>query len=234
MSRFFAALGASVIAVPLLLPPAASAQDAPPLETLDQRFSYLVGLQLGQRLMEQGIGQDLDVDAFAQALRDTFAGEQPRLTTEQMQATVQEMQAARQSKQEAIGAEAKATGEAFLLQNQKEEGVEITDSGLQYKVVEAGDGPKPAASDTVKVNYEGRLLNGQVFDSSFARGEPATFGVDQVIQGWQEALQLMSVGATYEVWIPSELAYGEQGAGNDIGPNETLNFTIELLEIVEK
>lgn len=232
MSRFLATLGASVIAVPLLLPVAASAQDAAPLETLDQRFSYLVGLQLGQRLMEQGIGQDLDIDAFAQALRDTFTGQEPRLSMEQMQETVQEMQAARQIEQESVGAEAKAAGEAFLLENQEKEGVKTTDSGLQYKVTEAGDGPKPTASDTVKVNYEGRLLNGQVFDSSFARGEPATFGVGQVIPGWQEALQLMPVGATYEVWIPSDLAYGAQGAGADIGPNETLNFTIELLEIV--
>lgn len=230
MSRLFA----SLIAAPLLLPTAAAAQDVAPLESVEQRFSYMVGLQLGQRMMEQGVGQNLDVEAFAQALRDTFAGAQPRLTMEQMQATVQEMQALQQSQQDAAGAAAKAAGEAFLLDNAGKEGVQTTASGLQYKVVKAGEGSKPGAGDTVKVHYEGRLLDGTVFDSSFARGEPATFGVGQVIPGWQEAIQLMSPGSTFEVWIPSDLAYGAQGAGSGIGPNETLNFTIELLEVISR
>ena len=234
MSRLLATIGASLIAAPLLMPAAAPAQDAPPLETLEQRFSYMVGLQLGARMMEQGIGQNLDVDAFAQALRDTFAGQEPRLTMEEMQATVQEMQAAQQSQQDAAGAEAMAAGEAFLLENAEKEGVQTTASGLQYKVIEAGEGGKPSASDSVRVHYEGRLLDGTVFDSSFQRGEPAVFGVGQVIPGWQEALQLMSAGAKYEVWIPSDLAYGPQGAGGNIGPNETLNFTIELIEIIKR
>jgi FKBP-type peptidyl-prolyl cis-trans isomerase FklB len=234
MSRLLATLGASLIAAPLLLPVAAPAQDVQPLETLEQRFSYMVGLQLGQRMMEQGLGQNLDVDAFAQALRDTFAGHQPRLSMEEMQATVQEMQAAQQGQQDAAGAEAMATGEAFLLENAEKEGVQTTTSGLQYKVIEAGEGDKATAADSVRVHYEGRLLDGKVFDSSFQRGEPAVFGVGQVIPGWQEALQLMSAGAKYEVWIPSGLAYGPQGAGADIGPNETLNFTIELIEIIER
>lgn len=230
MSRLFA----SLIAAPLLLPAAAAAQDVAPLESVEQRFSYMVGLQLGQRMMEQGVGQNLDVEAFAQALRDTFAGAQPRLTMEQMQATVQEMQALQQSQQDAAGAAAKAAGEAFLLDNAGKEGVQTTASGLQYKVVKAGEGSKPGAGDTVKVHYEGRLLDGTVFDSSFARGEPATFGVGQVIPGWQEAIQLMSPGSTFEVWIPSDLAYGAQRAGSGIGPNETLNFTIELLEVISR
>ena len=234
MSRLLATIGASLIAAPLLMPALAPAQDAPPLETLEQRFSYMVGLQLGARMMEQGIGQNLDVDAFAQALRDTFAGQEPRLTMEEMQATVQEMQAAQQSQQDAAGAEAMAAGEAFLLENAEKEGVQTTASGLQYKVIEAGEGGKPSASDSVRVHYEGRLLDGTVFDSSFQRGEPAVFGVGQVIPGWQEALQLMSAGAKYEVWIPSDLAYGPQGAGGNIGPNETLNFTIELIEIIKR
>ena len=234
MSRLLATIGASLIAAPLLMPALAPAQDAPPLETLEQRFSYMVGLQLGARMMEQGIGQNLDVDAFAQALRDTFAGQEPRLTMEEMQATVQEMQAAQQSQQDAAGAEAMAAGEAFLLENAEKEGVQTTASGLQYKVIEAGEGGKPSASDSVRVHYEGRLLDGTVFDSSFQRGEPAVFGVGQVIPGWQEALQLMSAGAKYEVWIPSDLAYGPQGAGGNIGPNETLNFTIELIEVTKR
>jgi len=234
MSRLLATISASIVAAPLLLPLAAAAQDVPPLETLEQRFSYMVGLQLGQRMAEQGMGKDLDVDAFAQALRDVFAGQKPRLTAQEMQATMQEMQTARQSAGEAKAAEAKAAGAAFLAENGKKEGVQTTASGVQYIVVEEGTGAKPAAGDTVKVHYEGRLLNGTVFDSSLARGEPATFGVGQVIPGWQEVLQLMPVGSKYEVWIPSDLAYGPRGAGSDIGPHETLNFTIELLEIVSK
>lgn len=230
MSRLLAAL----VAAPLLLPVAASAQDAPPLETVDQRFSYMVGLQLGQRMMEQGLGKTLDVDAFAQALRDTFAGEKPRLSMEEMQATVKEVQALRDQEQQEKTGKAQAEGKAFMAENMKKDGVQTTASGLQYTVVTAGTGEKPLAADTVQVHYEGRLLNGTVFDSSYARGEPATFGVGQVIPGWQEALQLMPAGSKWEVWIPSELAYGEQGAGGDIGPNETLNFTIELIEIVKK
>lgn len=230
MSRLLAA----IVAAPLLLPIAASAQDAPPLETVDQRFSYMVGLQLGQRMMEQGIGKTLDVDAFAQALRDTFAGEKPRLSMEEMQATVKEVQALRDQEQQEKTGKAQAEGKAFMAENMKKDGVQTTESGLQYSVVTAGTGEKPQAADTVQVHYEGRLLNGTVFDSSYARGEPATFGVGQVIPGWQEALQLMPAGSKWEVWIPSELAYGEQGAGSDIGPNETLNFTIELIEIVKK
>jgi len=230
MSRLLAAL----VAAPLLLPVAASAQDAPPLETVDQRFSYMVGLQLGQRMMEQGLGKTLDVDAFAQALRDTFAGEKPRLSREEMQATVKEVQALRDQEQQEKTGKAQAEGKAFMAENMKKDGVQTTASGLQYTVVTAGTGEKPLAADTVQVHYEGRLLNGTVFDSSYARGEPATFGVGPVIPGWQEALQLMPAGSKWEVWIPSELAYGEQGAGGDIGPNETLNFTIELIEIVKK
>ncbi len=225
---------AAIIAAPLLLPITAAAQDALPLETVDQRFSYMVGLQLGQRMMEQGISKTLDVDAFAQALRDTFDGVQPGLSMEEMQATVKEVQALRAAEEGQKGADTLSAGAAFLAENGQKEGITTTDSGLQYQATEAGDGPMPKASDTVKVHYEGRLLDGKVFDSSYSRGEPETFGVGQVIPGWQEALQLMPVGSKWEVWIPSDLAYGPQGAGGDIGPNETLNFTIELLEIVSK
>jgi FKBP-type peptidyl-prolyl cis-trans isomerase len=228
MSRLLAGL----LAVPLFLAVPAAAQEVPVLDTLEKRFSYIVGLQLGQRMVQQGMNEDLDVDAFAQAIRDMFAGVEPRLSQEQMAATIEEMRQAQAEAESAAGAQALAAGEAFLEENKTKDGVETTSSGLQYQVVEAGDGDRPTASDMVRVHYEGRLLNGDVFDSSFARGEPATFGVGQVIPGWQEALQLMQPGAKWEVWIPSDLAYGAQGAGDDIGPNETLNFTIELLEIV--
>ena len=164
--------------------------------TADLELAYT--LADGVEYVRAGVAAGLDVDAFAQALRDTFAGQEPRLTMEEMQATVQEMQAAQQSQQDAAGAEAMAAGEAFLLENAEKEGVQTTASGLQYKVIEAGEGGKPSASDSVRVHYEGRLLDGTVFDSSFQRGEPAVFGVGQVIPGWQEALQLMSAGAKYE------------------------------------
>jgi len=228
MKRLFAGL----VAVPVLLSASALAQDVGPLETQKQRFSYMVGMQLAQGMMQQGLHHDLDVDALAQALRDRFEGREPRLTAEQMQETVAAMQAEQQAAEAAKGDETLAAGKAFLAENKDKADVNTTDSGLQYTVTAEGGGPKPAASDKVKVHYEGRLLDGTVFDSSYERGEPATFGVTQVIPGWQQALVMMPVGSKWEVWIPSELAYGPQGAGGAIGPNEVLNFTIELIEIV--
>ena len=230
MTRLFAGL----LAAPLLLSVPAYAQDVAPLETMEQRFSYIVGLQLGQRMVEQGMGEQLDVDAFAQAIRDVFSRTPPRLSQEEMDEAIKALREAAVASQANVGEEAMKTGVVFLAENKAKPGVVTTDSGIQYEVTEMGEGPKPTASDTVKVHYEGRLLDGTVFDSSYARNDPATFGVGQVIQGWQEALQLMPVGSKWEVWIPSDLAYGPAGAGGAIGPNETLNFTIELLEIVEK
>jgi FKBP-type peptidyl-prolyl cis-trans isomerase FklB len=131
------------------------------------------------------------------------------------------------------GQEAKSTGDKFLAENGKKKGVTTTASGLQYEVLKAGDGPKPAATDKVNVHYHGTLINGKVFDSSVERGQPITFGVQEVIKGWTEALQLMPVGSKWKIFIPSQLAYGEQGAGGDIGPNEALVFEVELLGIVK-
>ena len=134
--------------------------------------------------------------------------------------------------QQAKGKEAKAKGEKFLAENKKKEGVVALPSGLQYKILTAGNGPKPKASDTVKCHYEGRLINGTVFDSSIRRNEPAEFPVSGVIAGWVEALQLMPVGSKWQLYIPSELAYGTHGAGQSIGPNQTLIFDVELLAII--
>ena len=136
-------------------------------------------------------------------------------------------------KEAARGNEAKAAGEKFLAENGKKKGVTTTASGLQYEILKAGDGPKPQATDRVNVHYHGTLLNGKVFDSSVERGQPITFGVQEVIKGWTEALQLMPVGSKWRIFIPSNLAYGEQGAGGDIGPNEALIFDVELLGIVK-
>jgi FKBP-type peptidyl-prolyl cis-trans isomerase len=230
MKRLFAGL----VAIPVLLSTPAIAQDAVSLETLDQKFSYLVGMQLAGGMMQQGLHEKLDVDALAQALRDRFAGVEPRLTQEQMQETIEAMKAADAGAQAGKSNQAKAVGEAFLAENKSKDGVTTTATGVQYVMTVKGDGPMPKPADVVKVHYEGRLLDGTVFDSSYARNDPATFGVSQVIPGWQEALQLMPVGSKFEVWIPSDLAYGAQGAGGAIGPHETLNFTIELLELISK
>jgi len=217
MKRLFAGL----VAIPVLLSTPAIAQDAVSLETLDQKFSYLVGMQLAGGMMQQGLHEKLDIDALAQALRDRFSGAEPRLTQEQMQETIEAMKAADAGVQAGKSNQTKAVGEAFLAENKSKDGVTTTASGVQYVMTVKGDGPMPKPADVVKVHYEGRLLDGTVFDSSYARNDPATFGVGQVIPGWQEALQLMPVGSKFEVWIPSDLAYGAQGAGGAIGPHET-------------
>ena len=174
----------------------------------------------------------LDAEAFFQAFRDRFAGGELQMSKEQIEATIKEIQEEQESAAAAAEQKTLADQAAFLAENKEKDGVQTTASGLQYKIVEAGSGAKPTAGDTVKVHYEGSLLDGTVFDSSIGRGEPATFGVGQVIPGWQEALQLMSVGGKWEVWVPADLAYGATGAGQAIGPHQTLYFKIELLEIV--
>ncbi|KIC45589.1 hypothetical protein RA29_20465 [Tateyamaria sp. ANG-S1] len=199
------------------------AQDTPALESVDSRVSYGLGLQIGENLA-QNDELDFDLDAFVQGIADVEAGADPRLDQETIVAAFEALNAR--------ASEAKLSENTeFLEENGARDGVTTTDSGLQYQVVEEGTGETPAETDTVTVHYEGRLLDETVFDSSIERGEPASFPVNGVIQGWQEALQLMKPGAKWEVWIPSELAYGPQGAGQAIGPNEVLNFTIELISI---
>src|SRR5690606_5329496 len=170
-------------------------------------------------------------------IRSTLAGEEPAMSQEEMmavqQAFAQRLQTKRAAEMQAAAEANKAEGEAFLAANKGKPGVSATDSGLQYQVIEAGDGPKPAATDTVKVHYTGTLLDGTKFDSSVDRGEPAQFALNAVIPGWTEALQLMPVGAKYKLWIPSELGYGDRGTPGPIGPNQTLVFDVELIEIVQ-
>jgi FKBP-type peptidyl-prolyl cis-trans isomerase FklB len=172
----------------------------------------------------------LDTEAIAMAIEDVLRGNDLRVSMEDMQVAATAYQNELNAEKLAAGAENQAAGEKFLEENSDREGVVVLDSGLQYRIVKAGTGESPTETDTVTVHYRGRLLDGTEFDSSYGRGQPTELGVGQVIPGWQEALQLMPVGSKWEVWIPASLAYGSQGAGS-IGPNETLHFDIELIEI---
>lgn len=201
-------------------------------ESDEERLGYSLGVTLGQSIQQDV--DELDVDAFTQAIRDVFEGGELAMSDEEMADALmnfqQEAMAAREAEAQQLAEANRAEAEAFLATNAEQEGVEVTDSGLQYRVLESGEGATPGAEDSVEVHYEGKLIDGNVFDSSYERGEPVTFRVDQVIEGWQEALQMMSVGDTWEIVIPSELAYGEQGQG-PIGPHETLIFQVELLDV---
>jgi len=203
------------------------------LETSEQRLSYGIAYSLGQRLGADGV--PIDSSAFTQGISDALAGTTPKLTPEEMQAEMQTYQeraaAEQQAAQAAIGSTNVAVSAAFLETNAQREGVVVTDSGLQYEVIEAGSGAKPGPTDTVEVHYRGTLVDGTEFDSSYSRGETVTFGVGQVIPGWTEALQMMSEGSKWKLAIPSELAYGAGGAGQSIGPNAALIFDVELVSI---
>jgi len=199
------------------------------LNTEKEKFSYTVGIQMAAGVKRQGL--DLDIDVMKRAIDDVFAGREPQLTMDEMQQVLSSFQQKEMDKLKAQADENKAAGEAFLAKNRKDKNVTETKDGIQYTIVTAGKGQKPKSTDTVVVNYRGTLINGEEFDSSYKRGQPATFPVNGVIRGWQEVLQLMPAGSKWHVVIPSELAYGPQGAGGHIGPNEALIFDIELLEI---
>ena len=198
------------------------------------RLSYALGVSMGYNFRASGI-QELNVDDFADALGAVFYGRATKMTAEEAKTEVQSFFMQLQQKQQEENAKMAdinaAAGEQFLLENGKRAEVHTTPSGLQYEIVKRGDGPRPTAGDSVTVHYTGKLIDGTVFDSSEERGEPATFGVTQVIPGWVEALQLMNVGSRWRLFIPSALAYGPQGAGGLIGPNQTLVFDVELLAI---
>ncbi|HCR98403.1 MULTISPECIES: FKBP-type peptidyl-prolyl cis-trans isomerase [Halomonas] len=201
-------------------------------ETDDQRLAYSLGVTLGES-MKADIG-DLDLDAFNDGMRDVFEDNELALDEEQMVEAIMAFQErsleAREQEAAEIGQANLEEGEEFLAENAEREGVEVTNSGLQYEVLESGDGATPGPEDTVEVNYEGMLLDGTIFDSSFERGESVSFQVNQVIEGWQEGLQMMSVGDSWMLYIPADLAYGENGQG-PIGPNEMLTFRVELLGV---
>jgi len=203
------------------------------LENSEQRLSYGIAFGLGQRMHSDAV--PLDVDAFVLGLRDGLEGKEPQLTQDEMAAEVQAYQEKAQAEAQVKQAEAAgvniAAGEEYLANNATQEGVVVTASGLQYQVVEAGEGAIPGPEDTVEVHYRGTLIDGTEFDSSYSRGQTVSFGVGQVIPGWTEALQLMPVGSTWKLAIPAELAYGAGGAGGVIGPNSTLLFDVELIGI---
>ena len=203
----------------------AMAQDTA-LDTPESKLSYGLGMMIGERVLKQY--GELDYELLVQGMKAQQAGEETLLTMDEAQAALQAQQ---EEVAAAAAAVAKEKGDGFLTENKAREGVMVTDSGLQYEVLTEGTGPKPTADDTVSVHYVGTLMDGTEFDSSIARGEPASFPLKGVIPGWTEGLQLMTVGSKYRFVIPSDLAYGERGAGQAIGPGETLVFEVELLEI---
>jgi len=207
----------------------AGAWGASEMTSDEQKFSYAVGFQIGQNLSREGL--KLDAEALSQAIRDAVSGADPKITAEEMRAAVEQY---RQRAADELAAEADANlkaSQAFMEENKGKPGVMETASGLQYKVLTEGSGKQPSEADTVVVHYRGTLLNGDEFDSSYERQEPATLPLNGVIKGWQEALPLMSEGAKWELYIPAELAYGERGAGSRIGPNQALVFEVELIEV---
>ena len=199
-----------------------------PLKDSKDKVSYSIGLNIGFNLKKQNVS--INPDTFVLGLKDALAGK-PQMTDEQVKETMTAFEKEMIDKQKAAGVKNGADGEKFLAENKKKEGVKTTASGLQYKVVKEGSGAQPKEKDTVMANYRGTLIDGTEFDSSYTRGQPATFPVSGVIKGWTEALQMMKVGSKYQLFIPANLAYGERAIGPDIGPNSTLIFEVELLDV---
>jgi FKBP-type peptidyl-prolyl cis-trans isomerase FklB len=217
---------------------AAGAAAAKPLKAGDldsqkKKVSYAIGLDIGKNFKERAM--DVDMEILIQGLRDAQGSGLPLLGSEEIQKVMtqfqQDMMKAEQEKRMGQAQVNKAKEEAFLKENAQKPGIKVTASGLQYRVISTGTGPLPKLTDTVKVHYRGTLLNGSEFDSSYKRNQPAVFPLNGVIKGWTEALQLMKVGSKWQIFLPASLAYGEQGAGQVIGPNATLVFDVELLSI---
>src|SRR5215475_14235216 len=223
MKRFIVIVSASLLALPLF------GQDkSPQLKDQKDKVSYSIGMQIGFNLGRQKV--DINPDILAAGIRDSIAGK-PQLTPDQVKDIMAQFEKDMEQKQKQLGEKNKTDGAKYLEDNKKKPGVKTTASGLQYKVEKEGTGAQPKATDMVTVNYRGTLIDGTEFDSSYKRGQPATFPVNGVIKGWTEALQLMKKGAKYQLCIPSNLAYGERAMGQDIGPNATLIFEVELMEV---
>jgi FKBP-type peptidyl-prolyl cis-trans isomerase FklB len=218
-------------------PPSATATPSVPVfKTQKDKVSYALGMNIGANLHRQSI--EVDPNIVRQGLEDAMAGGKTLLSEDEARATLTELQAdirkKQQEKMQQAGEANKKEGDAFLAANKGKDGVVALPSGLQYKILTPGTGPKPTASDSVVCNYRGTLIDGKEFDSSYKRGQPATFPVGGVIKGWTEALQLMPVGSKWQLFVPAELGYGDRGTGADIGPNATLIFEVELLSIQSK
>ena len=233
-------------AAPAKTPSATAAKKAPAttkgatavtLKTKKEKASYALGMKIGGDLRKQGVGAAVDPALTARGLKDALAGSKMLLTEDEVKAALTQLQTEVRGSQEAkaheTGAASRKEGEAFLAANKGKDGIVTLPSGMQYKILTAGTGPKPTPSDTVTCNYRGTLINGKEFDSSYKRGQPASFPVGGVIKGWTEALQLMPVGSKWQLFIPPDMAYGDRGAGGDIGPGETLIFEVELISIGE-
>ncbi len=249
--RLTLTLGLALVLGLVISAPRAEAQDAKAkktavkgkavagLKTIRDKASYAIGLQIGQALKRQGL--NVDPKLLARGIAETLAGTKPALSDQQIEAALaafqREMQAQQAAKSKADAAKNTKAGAAFLAANAKKKGIKMTKSGLQYLVLKAGNGPRPKATDTVKVHYRGSLIDGTVFDASYkgkspnVTDKPVSFAANRVIKGWTEALQLMKVGASYQLFIPANLGYGVRGAGEDIGPNSTLIFVVHLLSI---
>jgi len=211
----------------------ADAGDKTALKNEKDKVSYSIGTQIGNNFKNQSM--DVDVDLIAKGIKDALSGGKLLMTEKEIKETItalqKDMMAKQAERMKVVAEKNRKEGEAFLADNKKKEGVKTTPSGLQYKVIKDGNGPTPKMADTVTVNYRGTLINGTEFDSSYKREEPATFPVNSVIPGWTEAMQMMKVGAKWHLFVPANLAYGEQGAGPQIGPNSTLIFEVELTAI---
>lgn len=226
------AITAVIVAI-LIFSSGATAQKKSP-KTQKEKVSYSIGADIGRNLKKQNI--DINADMLARGMKDAFSGTTLAMSEKDMEATLttfqQGMMAKMETQRKAVGEKNKKEGDAFLAANKNKEGVVTLPSGLQYKVITNGAGPKPTKDQTVKVHYRGTLIDGSEFDSSYKRGEPVEFPVGRVIAGWVEALQMMSVGSKWQLFIPSELAYGEQGnPRGGIGPNAVLIFDVELISI---
>jgi FKBP-type peptidyl-prolyl cis-trans isomerase FklB len=222
MKQLIVIFSASLLVLPLF-----GQEKSPQLKDQKEKVSYSVGLQIGFNLSRQKI--DINPEILAAGIKDALAGK-PQLNPDQIKEVMTAFEKDMEQKQKEAGEKNKTEGAKFLEENKKKEGVKTTASGLQYKVLKEGSGAQPKATDTVTVNYRGTLINGTEFDSSYKRGQPATFPVNGVIKGWTEALQLMKVGSKYQLFIPSNLAYGERAVSPDLSANSTLIFEVELLD----
>jgi len=226
MKHFIVIVSASLLVLPLF-----GQEKSPLLKDQKDKVSYSIGMNIGFNLSKQKV--DINPDILAAGIKDSIAGK-PQLTQDQVKDVMAQFEKDMEQKQKQAGEKNKADGAKFLEENKKKPGVKTTASGLQYKAEKEGTGAQPKATDMVTVNYRGTLIDGTEFDSSYKRGQPATFPVNGVIKGWTEALPLMPVGSKWQLFIPSELAYGERPPGSEIGPNSTLIFEVELVSIQPK